>query len=298
MFSGGSKAATQGFETVAKKPRSSLALVPTLGLQAYDELRQMLVTGRLEPGMQLVNRKLADEIGMSMTPVREAVTRLASEGLVEHVPGAGAFVRRISRQELSQLYDVREALEPLAAAQAAAHATAGEIAELRAIAAGSLALVRDIAGRPERHADVEMMALWIDADQRFHEILYAAARNRWISKIAADMELLACAFTPQRRMPEFLTVAAALQTWRDHRRLIRAMAARDSQLAAATALAHVRNGKEEVFAHLASCQATAAAVGGPRPIQRRGRPKGSKTKARKRAVAAGPVGRRQAGGRG
>jgi DNA-binding GntR family transcriptional regulator len=271
-------------------------VLPTLGLQAYDALRGMLASGRLEPGMQLVNRKLADEIGMSMTPVREAVTRLASEGLVEHVPGAGAFVRRITRQELAQLYDVREALEPVAATQAAAHATAAEIAELRAIAARSFRLIREIAARPERHADTPLMAAWIDADRGFHEILFAAARNRWLSKIATDMKLLAYGFTPQRRIPEFLTVAAAVQTWRGHRRLVRALATRNAELAAATALDHIRSGKEEVFAHLATHGLAGPEQRPRRPIQRRGRPKGSKTKRLAPvAAAAGRSGRRTAG---
>lgn len=252
-------------------------MVPTLGLKAYDELRQMLVSGRLEPGMQLVNRKLADEIGMSMTPVREAVTRLASEGLVEHVPGAGAFVRRVTRQELAQLYDVREALEPVAAAQAATHTSAAEIAELRAIAAGSFAVMREIAAQPGRHADATLMNRWLDAERRFHEIVFEAARNRWLSKIAADMKLLAYGFSPQRRIPEFLTVAAAVQTWRGHRRLIRALETRDPARAAAISLAHVRDGRDEVFAHLRGLAATpAAAQRVPQPIQRRGRPRGSK----------------------
>lgn len=276
-------------------------MMPTLGLQAYEELRRMLVTGRLEPGMQLVNRKLAEEIGMSMTPVREAVTRLASEGLVDHVPGAGAFVRRVTRQELAQLYDVRESLEPVATAQAAEHATAAEITELRAIAAGSFEMIRRIAARPERHADGPLMADWIDADQRFHEIIFEAARNRWLSKVASDIKLLAFGFSPQRRMPEFLTVAAAVQTWRGHRRLIRAIETRQPALAAATVLDHIRAGKQEVFAHLAAHGNAGADEHPRRPIQRRGRPKGSKSKPKARAFASATTsraGRRKAHSRG
>lgn len=225
-------------------------MIPTLGLRAYEELREMLVQGQLEPGTQLVNRKLADEIGMSMTPVREAVTRLASEGLVEHVPGAGAFVRRISRQELAELYDVRIALEPVAAAQAAEHATAGEIEELRAIVADSFHLIRAIAASDERHATGEQMASWLDFDRRFHEVVFHASRNRWLSKIAGDMKLLAFGFSPQRRVPEFLNVSAAVVTWRAHRRLIHALANRDPAAAAAVVREHVQVGKHEVFAHL------------------------------------------------
>ena len=274
--------------------KKEVRLVPTLGLQAYDELRRMLVTGRLTPGMQLVNRKLADEIGMSMTPVREAVTRLASEGFVEHVPGAGAFVRRISRQELSQLYDVREALEPVAAAAAAAHATGAETAELRALAAASFAIIRRIAARPAGHADAELMAEWLDADRRFHEIVFDAARNRWLTKVAADVKLLAYGFSPQRRMPAFLTVGKAVRTWRGHRRLLRALETRDSDLAAATIRSHIREGKDEVFAHLASHGLESLdGQRKPRPIHRRGRPRGSKTKREANAPVA-RAGRRKA----
>lgn len=245
-------------------------MVPTLGLKAYDELRRMLVHGRLQPGMQLVNRKLADEIGMSMTPVREAVTRLASEGFVDHIPGAGAFVRRMSRHELAQLYDVRGALEPLAAAEAAARATAAEIAVLRAIAAESFAVVRAIAESRERHATPEQMTRWLDDEQRFHEVVFRAAGNRWLSKIAGDMKLLAFGFSPQRRMPEVLTVTSAVRTWRGHRRLIRALATRDAALAAATTAAHIAQGKHEVMAHLAGQAAPAEPQ--PAPAARRDRP--------------------------
>ena len=245
-------------------------MMPTLGLKAYDEFRRMLIQGRLQPGMQLVNRKLADEIGMSMTPVREAVTRLVSEGLAEHVPGAGAFVRRITRHELGQLYDVREALEPLAAAQAAANATPADIAELRAIAADSFDIVRRIAASPARHADTEQMADWLDDEQRFHEVLFDASHNRWLSKIASDMKLLAFGFSPQRRMPMFLTLEAAVATWRGHRRLIAAVRHRDADRAAALVRDHVRAGKQEIFAYL-SAEGTDREGAADRP--RRGRPR-------------------------
>jgi len=225
-------------------------MIPTLGLKAYEELRSMLAEGRLEPGTQLVNRKLADEIGMSMTPVREAVTRLASEGLVEHVPGAGAFVRRISRQELAELYDVRLALEPVAAACAAEHATAAEITEMREVIAESFRIVRGIAASRARHADARRMAAWLERDRRFHEIVFRASRNRWLSKIATDMKLLAFGFSPQRRLPQLLTVSAAVATWRSHRRLLRALARRNAAAAERIVREHILMGKQEVFARL------------------------------------------------
>ena len=66
----------------------------TLAEKSYDYIREKLSRGELPPGKRLVNRTLADEIGVSVIPVREAIHRLATEGLVEHVPGSGAFVRK------------------------------------------------------------------------------------------------------------------------------------------------------------------------------------------------------------
>ena len=75
------------------------------------------------PGKPLVNRTLADEIGVSVMPVREAINRLTSEGLVEHVPGAGAFVRKVDREQLNHLHVLRDALEGCAAGEATRNIT-------------------------------------------------------------------------------------------------------------------------------------------------------------------------------
>jgi len=247
---------------------------PTLGLKAYHELRRMLAQGRLTPGMQLVNRKLADEIGMSMTPVREAVSRLASEGLVDHVPGAGAFVRQVSQDELADLYDVREALEPMAASTAAERATPAEIEELRNIVAESFAIIRDMATSSKRHANARQMARWVECDRRFHELVFRASRNRWLSKIAADTKLLAFGFSTQRDLPHLLTVAGAVTTWRSHRRLVRAIAVRDAAAAEAIVREHVRLGKHAVFASLTR-DGDATASPKRRPATRARRPRTS-----------------------
>lgn len=217
--------------------------MPTLGRRAYDELRRMLLHGEIAPGAQLVNRKLADEIGISMTPVREAINKLTSDGLVEQVPGSGAFARAVSPTELAQLFEIREALEPLAAAHAARHASAGEIAELRALVAAGFAVIRKTAASPTRRASPAMAKRWATLDQRIHETIFVAARNRWLEKVARDMNLVAFAFARQKKMPEIHTVDMLVQTWKCHRRLVRAIARRDAGGASATMLEHIRVGR-------------------------------------------------------
>ena len=104
--------------------------------RAYAHVRELVLSGNLAPGTRLVTRTLAAKMGTSLNPVREALGRLASEGIVEHVPGAGAFVRQLGRHEIEEIYGMREALEPYAAEQAARLATVEELDELEAILQG------------------------------------------------------------------------------------------------------------------------------------------------------------------
>lgn len=222
----------------------------TLAVQAYEQLRQALANGDFEPGAQLVNRTVAKSIGMSMTPIREAVNRLASEGLLEQLPGAGAFVRRLARHEFAQLYDVREALEPLAAAHAAALATPLEIAELRTVSAASLDVIRCM--RDGGTDDPGTFARWRHLEARFHAVLVDAARNAWLSKVVGDLKLLTTVFARRRELRGFPDVAGAVQTWRDHRRLIRAVEDRDGARAATLMRSHIRVGRDAVLAVLSA----------------------------------------------
>ena len=100
---------------------------------SYEFIREKLASGAFSPGKQLVNRTLAEEIGVSVIPVREAINRLSSEGLVEHVPGAGAYVRKTNRQDLNNIYVLRDALESCAAAEAAQYITEDQLEELEHI---------------------------------------------------------------------------------------------------------------------------------------------------------------------
>src|SRR5690606_21017471 len=97
-------------------------------VRAYQYLRSRLIAGDFEPGTRLLYGPIGKEIGVSATPVREAAGRLANEGLVELVPQIGAVVRTMGRDELIEVYEVREIIEPGAAAIAARKANADQIA--------------------------------------------------------------------------------------------------------------------------------------------------------------------------
>jgi len=224
--------------------------MPTLGSLAYRQIRAKLAAGEFPPGTQLVNRALSQSIGMSMTPVREAVARLASEGVIEHIPGSGAFVRTISRQAFAQLYDLREVLEPFAAEQAAAHISANELAELRYVCRAWRAMIEEMAAGNQAHATSDQMRRWNDSERRFHNLIFNASRNTWLIKIAGDLQLMTFGFCPQRSVPEFLTIATAQSAYRDHIRILKALRDRDADRIRTLTRRHIRIGRKRVLAHL------------------------------------------------
>ena len=137
----------------------------TLRDHAYARLREALMTGRFDPGEHLTIRGLAAAFGVSPTPIREAVGRLAAEGAIEAEPNKWMRVPRLSAEELRELRDIRVALEGLATERAAALITAAELAEVKRFDAEIVAL------RPS--GDWKAMMAWIN---RLHFAIYRASR--------------------------------------------------------------------------------------------------------------------------
>lgn len=136
----------------------------TLRDQATRELRLALMTGRFEPGQRLTIRGLAETLGMSMTPVREAVARLAAERAIEAEPNRWMRIPLLSADELRELRDIRVALEGLATERAVARATPDLVAELNRLEAEIVAL------RPSNDAKALIPAIG-----RLHFAIYRAS---------------------------------------------------------------------------------------------------------------------------
>lgn len=103
----------------------------TLHDELVDRVRGLIVEGQLPPGTRIHEGQLGQALGVSRTPLREALKVLASEGLIELVPGRGAIVRKLTARDVREMLDVLVALETLAGRLACENATAGEIATLR-----------------------------------------------------------------------------------------------------------------------------------------------------------------------
>ena len=137
---------------------------------AYDEIRRGIVEGRYRPGERLVEQRIAEELDLSRTPVREAFRRLQSEGLVEVQPNRGVSVRGLTVDEIGDLYELRARLEAMAAERAATRALAEELVKLTESETEFAAAVSDA-----RPGDVVAVRRVFAANERFHRSVLAAA---------------------------------------------------------------------------------------------------------------------------
>ncbi|MBC3805580.1 FCD domain-containing protein [Acetobacterium fimetarium] len=133
----------------------------------FETIRGAIITGELQPGQRLMEVQLAEEMGVSRTPVRESIRKLELEGLVKMVPRRGAYVTPMSVNDLKEMMEIRRALEGLAAELAALNATAEEIAKLYAANQrfGESAMANDEEGI-------------IKNDMAIHDIIYRASGNK------------------------------------------------------------------------------------------------------------------------
>lgn len=141
---------------------------PALSDSAYNAIRALIVSGEIRAGEALSERALSERFGISRTPVREAIRALANDGLLEIVPMRGTFVRQLSVRDLSEIHEVRLALEGMAAwlaAQKGVTPALEEVAKrLRALDAQDEAVPLDV--------DITQRVGW-----QFHEAMFAAADN-------------------------------------------------------------------------------------------------------------------------
>ncbi|MBN2023272.1 MAG: GntR family transcriptional regulator [Pirellulales bacterium] len=155
--------------------------------KAYHHIHAGLITGQLVPGMRLSNRAVAKEVGVSFTPVREALNRLVSEGLLEYRHGVGVFVPEVSRREIDEIFELRETLECAALAKVCGRLSRETLAEV----AGCLETMRRVADRMRPGSsttdDARRGEEFRVADAAFHAAILRAAGNRVVMEIVGSL---------------------------------------------------------------------------------------------------------------
>jgi len=195
---------------------------------AYTQLRDKVWSGDLKPGDRLVNRTLGEELGVSTVTVREAIHRLASDGVVEHVPNAGAYVRKLSASEMVDLFSFRAWLDLFTAREAVRKIERHELDRLQLINKQMRDLIVSVRETPTRILEGERMDEWLEVDRRFHRLLVKSAHNSWLIKATGDIHLLAHVMRSKSPVSSF---ADAAWTYRQHAEITKALEKRDSERA-------------------------------------------------------------------
>ena len=214
-----------------------IARATTVRDEVYVRLRDAIGDGSLPAGTPLVSTDLADRLGVSRTPVREAIMRLVQDGLaVEGQPGHGVSVRPVDRDEIEAFFEIRAALEELAAR---ATVLRHEQDALDAVIAAEEELEREIdrGASPERQQELNHV---------FHLALYTASRNPLLERLVDGLEQM----TTRRYLQRLYHHADPLMTVRDHRAIVSALRADDADAAGLAARRHVEQSAAYLLARL------------------------------------------------
>lgn len=195
---------------------------PSLAENVYQSLSAWIRDGVYNPGDRIRESVVSAELGVSRTPVREALRRLQSERRVTMEPQRGAVVAELDRHEVVELYQLRQQLEGIAARFAAQHASPAEIAEMERILDKSVAAAQD-------------PRLLNQINWEFHKAIYSAAHNRFllrsIAAIYDEMALL--------KGLKYIPDGRAAELHMEHLRILDAIRQRDPEAADAAAQDHI-----------------------------------------------------------
>ncbi len=212
--------------TVAAGLRGHVQRPRSLRDQVYDRLRAAILSGELAAGAPIIEADIATTLGASRTPVREALRRLETEGMLEPRGARGSVVRELKRDEVECIFEIREALETLAARRAARRMTERDAADLERLVE-----------RMRKHAGDanEMERL----DTQFHDRILALADGHRLKRMLGDLR---ADILPWR----FVALATAERrqaTVEEHTAMLVALRAKDERAIAAAARSHIRNTK-------------------------------------------------------
>ena len=205
-------------------------ITPTaLYQEVAERLRQRIFAHELTPGTWIDEQKLAEQYGISRTPLREALKVLASEGMVDLKPRRGCYVTEISRQDLDDLFPLIALLEGRCAADAVKRAKPAEIRELKTIHERLEAAAHD--GR---------MDAFFEANQEFHRRIQELANNRWLLSVIQDLRKV----LKLSRMHSLSLEGRLQQSLDEHRGILAALEAGDAVKAEKLMHDHLLSGRE------------------------------------------------------
>ncbi|MDD2421619.1 MAG: GntR family transcriptional regulator [Heliobacteriaceae bacterium] len=198
----------------------------------FENLREAIKTGVLKPGERLMEIQLAEELGVSRTPVREAIRKLEQEEFIVMVPRKGAYVASVSVKDITDVFEVRAALEALAAGLAAQRVTDAELDTMERL------LVRHSSSTED-----ENLGSMVVGDIDFHDLVYRASRNRRLMTIINNL---------REQLQRFRTTSLGhpgrmKEALDEHRKMVEAISDRNVELAQTLAWEHIENAEDRLL---------------------------------------------------
>lgn len=195
----------------------------------FEKIREDILNDVYKNGDKIVEAKLADELGVSRTPVREALKQLELDGLVENIPNRGVVVKGISEQDIDDIYTIRIAIEGIAAKWAVKRITEKDLDQLKEICE----LMEFYTYRKDTDKTFEL-------NSKFHEIIYKATNSRYLEHVLNSFQL----FIKSTRNKSLKTEGRLEQALEEHKAILEAFIERDEEKATNAILTHVNNSKK------------------------------------------------------
>ena len=199
----------------------------SLSTKVFHTIREDILSGKYRYNEELKEKTIGDELGVSRTPVREALRQLELEGLVTIIPNKGAYVVGISKEDIQDIYEIRSRLEGLCAKWACCHITKEQLDELEE----NIYLSEFHAGK-EGHAEQIL-----ELDNKFHEILYEASESPVLKHTLSDFHH----YVQRVRKITLADPKRAVASNEEHRKIVEALKAKDSKKAEELATIHMMN---------------------------------------------------------
>jgi DNA-binding GntR family transcriptional regulator len=200
--------------------------VYSLRAKVFYRIRNDILNGVYKPGEVLVEKKLCEALGVSRTPIREAMMQLEHEGLVQSVPNKGVIVRGISTKDIEEIYAIRMMIEGFAAKLAVENITKEDLDELKEAI--------DLQEFYTTKKDKEHL---IKFDLRFHEIILRAARSNPL----IDLQRTFNHYVQKIRVSSYKTPLRAQEALKEHKAILDAIINKDAQLAEKLTVEHIKN---------------------------------------------------------
>lgn len=195
----------------------------------FEKIREDILIGKYTSGEKIVEAKLAEEFGVSRTPVREALKQLELDGLVDNIPNRGVIVKGISNQDVEDIYTIRIAIEGIAVKWAIERMDDNDLQKLKEI----FELMEFYTFKK----DIDKIA---ELNTKFHETIYNATKSRYMEHVLKDFQY----FMKTTRYKSLRAPGRIESTLEEHREVLEAFTAKDKEKAAKAILKHVNNSRE------------------------------------------------------